>query len=454
MTIKKMNYGQVVLLGFGFLGISLLWAVYNAYVPIFLQAGNPQLRLTGPAAAINGFGLSAFVTGIIMSLDNVAAVFIQPWIGVKSDRTRTRFGRRIPYILFGAPVTVLGFVVIPLAVKQIPPHLSGQFSQLTGPFLFLIIALGITLLAAAVYRTPAIALMPDVVPSRFRSPANGIVNLMGGLGVVIGLFAGGWLFDRDITLPFIVGGAIVLLSSAVVVIFIKEPQDCEQGPVPAAQPGLLDNLRHVWRDENRSVLNLLLAIFAWFLAYNSLETFFTSYATFELGVSAGRASQLFTIAGGVFILFAVPSGYIAGRFGRRRTITGGLAGFVLGVLLILVINNVAIVTAALVVVGASWALVNINSLPMVVDSVSQTQLGAYTGLYYFASMSAAIVGPVIIGQMVDVLGYRAMFLASALARAAAALLLSRVTTGEALTDDEPVAAIDSTPGVLRPERDE
>ncbi|RME50536.1 MAG: MFS transporter [Caldilineae bacterium] len=431
--MHKMNYGKVFLLGFGFLGISLLWAVYNAYVPIFLQAGNPNLPLTDAARAVSGFGLPAVVTGFIMSLDNIAAVFIQPWIGVQSDRTRTRFGRRIPYILVGAPITVAGFIAIPFAVRLIPPELSGQLSRLTVPFALLMGALVVTLLAAAIYRTPAIALMPDIVPSRFRSQANGIINLMGGLGVVIGLFAGGWLFDRDITLPFVVGGVLVLVSSAIVVAFIKEPPAAHQPP-PEAQPGLLDNLRHVWRDEDRSVFNLLLAIFAWFLAYNALETFFTSYATFELGVTTGRASQLFTIAGGVFILFAVPAGYIAGRIGRKRTILGGLGGFVLGVVMILLLNNLTVVIVALVIVGASWALVNINSLPMVVDSVSQEQLGAYTGLYYFASMSAAIIGPIAIGQVIDWLGYPAMFLASAVALGTAAWLLSRVTRGEALPE--------------------
>ncbi len=426
--MQKLNYGKVFLLGFGFLGISLLWAVYNAYVPIFLQAGRENFG----EFAFGGFGLSATVTGFIMSLDNIAAVFIQPWVGAKSDHTRTRFGRRMPFIMVGAPLTVAGFFAIPFAVELISPTLSGQFSKLTGPFVLLIVALGVTLLAAAIYRTPAIALMPDIVPSRFRSPANGIINLMGGLGVVIGLFAGGALFDINITLPFIVGGVLVLLSSAVVVLFIKEPRDYEQLPPAEKRPGLFDDLKEVWRDDDKSVLYLLLAIFAWFIAYNSLETFFTSYATSVLQVTPGRASQLFTLAGAVFILFAVPAGYIAGKFGRKRTIIAGLSGFFLAVTLIFFSRNLATVIVALIIVGACWALVNINSLPMVVDSVSQEQLGAYTGLYYFASMSAAIVGPIAIGQTVDLLGYRSMFGAAAVALLLAALLLSRVTKGEAI----------------------
>jgi len=428
--MKKLNYGRVFVLGFGFLGISLLWAVYNAYVPLFLQAGGEKFNASG-TVTFGGFGLSAVVTGFIMSLDNIAAVFIQPWIGIKSDRTRTRWGRRMPFIMVGAPLSVAGFIAIPYMVKLVPVELSGQLSQLKVPFALLILALGLTLLAAAIYRTPAIALMPDIVPSKFRSQANGIINLMGGIGVVIGLFAGGMLFDIDIALPFIVGGAVVLISSAIVVFAIKEPDVPAEDPTEK-QNRLRDNLREVWYDDDRSVLFLLLAIFAWFVAYNALETFFTSYATTVLNVTAGRASQLFTIAGGVFILFAVPAGYLAGKFGRKRTIIAGLIGFVLAVLLIAFTHNVSSVTVALVMVGASWALVNINSLPMVVDSVPQNKLGTYTGLYYFASMSAAIVGPIAIGQTVDIFGYRSMFWAAALALALAAILLSRVTKGEAL----------------------
>ncbi len=429
---KKMNYREVFLLGFGFLGISLLWAIYNAYVPIFLQAGRTDFG----HFAFGGFGLSAAATGFVMSLDNIAAVFIQPWIGVKSDKTRTRFGRRIPYIIFAAPLTVVGFIAVPFAAKLIPENLSGNFSELSLPFTLMILALGITLTAAAVYRTPAIALMPDIVVSKFRSQANGIINLMGGIGVVLGMFAGGILFDIDMTLPFIVGGLVVLISSAVVVFAIKEPPISETSESAEKQPGLIDNLREVWNDHNKSVLFLLLAIFAWFVGYSALETFFTSYATTVLDVTPGTASKLFTIAGGTFLLTAVPAGYLAGKIGRKHTIIAGLSAFLAAVLLISFTHNLTTVIIGLVIVGAAWALVNINSLPMVVDSVSQDRLGAYTGLYYFASMSASIIAPISIGKVVDILGYRSMFGASAAALALAAIFLSRVSTGEVIADGE------------------
>lgn len=432
--MTKINYGQIILLGLGFLGVSLLWAVYNAYVPIFLQAGNPKIAHTGYGTPVSGFGLSAFATGVIMSLDNIAAVFIQPWIGLKSDRTRTRLGRRLPFVLMGAPLSAIGLMAIPCAVKLIPPAQSGQITHLMGPFALLVTALGLTLLASAVYRTPAAALLPDIVPSHFRSQATGIINVLGGLGVVIGWFGGGWLFDQDVALPFLTGGLILLLTSGLMVLGIKERPPHAPEISSAQSPGLFDYIEAAWRTPDKSAIYLLLAIFTWFLAYNTLETFFTSYASFELGIATGQAARLFTVAGGVFMAAAIPVGYLAGKFGRKRIIIGGLVAFMGAVLLIWSSHQLILISAALVIVGLGWAMININSLPMVLDSVPAEQAGAYTGLYYFASMSAAIIGPMVIGRVIDTLGYRAMFGAAAAALAVAALLLGRVTRGEALPE--------------------
>jgi MFS family permease len=131
--------------------------------------------------------------------------------------------------------------------------------------------------------------------------------------------------------------------------------------------------------------------------------------------------------------------------GRKKTISGGLVGFSLSMMVILLTTNITAIIVTLIVVGACWAMVNINSLPMVVDSVSQKQLGAYTGLYYFASMLGSIVGPVTIGASIDLFGYRSMFVFSFACLALAAFFLSRVTKGEAqpTLDSIPDMAADS-----------
>ncbi len=216
----KLDYKRTFLLGFGFLGVSVLWLLYNTYVPIFLQAGNPEFEVSG--ATTIGFGLSAVMAGLIMTLDNIAAFFIQPFIGIVSDRTRTRIGRRKPYILVGAPIAAVAFVLIPVAVNQIPPELSGQTSQLGGPLTFFMIAVGVMLLAMAIFRTPIIALMPDITPSPLRSKAHGVINMMGGIGGLLATFGGALLYRIDKLLAFGVGSLILLLAVAVVLVYIKE----------------------------------------------------------------------------------------------------------------------------------------------------------------------------------------------------------------------------------------
>jgi len=182
----KLDYRKTFLLGFGFLGVSFMWLVYNSYVPVFLQAGNPAFDRTQGATTV-GFGLRAAVAGFIMTLDNIAAFFIQSVVGLLSDKTRTRIGRRMPYILACVPVAVLTFALIPVAVNQIPAELSGQAGQLGGQLAFFMLAIGAFLLFMAAFRTPVITLMPDITPSPLRSKANGVINLMGGVGALLAI---------------------------------------------------------------------------------------------------------------------------------------------------------------------------------------------------------------------------------------------------------------------------
>lgn len=401
----KLDYKKTFTLGFGFLGISLLWALYNAYVPIFLQSGNAeftrQLLEKGKALpTVAGFGLTATLAGFIMTLDNIAAVFIQPWIGVRSDKTRTKWGRRIPYILVGAPIAAVAFIAIPFVVKAIPQAAGGQLGQLSGLFALFVFIIGIMLLAMAIFRTPVIALMPDITPSPLRSKANGVINLMGGVGSLLAYFGGSMLYNIDPAVPFIVGAIIMLLACGIVVWRLKEPKDF---PTESAekQPGVFANLKDVLADKDRSTIRILLAIFFWFLAFNALETFFTSYGVFYLGISESKAALLLGFFSVSFIIFSIPAGFIATKFGRKRTILTGIVALAALLFVGYWIPNVTFITVMLILAGFAWSLININSLPMVVDLAPQSRLGAYTGLYYFFSALAAIVGPILAGALVD-----------------------------------------------------
>ena len=193
--MKKPKFSTLFLLGFGFFGISIVWPLYNAYVPIFLK----------------DFSLSSTSIGFIMTIDNIFAIFMLPLIGVLSDQTRTRLGRRMPYILFGAPLAGLFFALIPITREL---HLLW-FMMLNIIFMNFFMAL---------FRSPVIALMPDITPSKYRSQANGIINFMGGLGALIAYFVGKPLYDKNYALPFWLGALVMVIALILVVFFIKEDE--------------------------------------------------------------------------------------------------------------------------------------------------------------------------------------------------------------------------------------
>jgi len=413
----KLNYGKTFLLGFGFFGVSVIWGVYNAFVPLFLA---------------NKFGLTPVLVGFFMTLDNIAALLIQPPVGAWSDRLRTPIGRRMPFILIGAPVGALAFGLIPLAAV-----------------LPLFVACTTTLLLSmAFWRTPVIALMPDITPSRFRSQANGIINFMGGVGAIISFLGGAALYEMNTAFPFWMGSLLVIVASVLVFIFIKEPQVYESGE---EKPGMIASLKDVLRDPDRSALRLLLAIFFWFLGYNGIEAFFTLYATNHLGMADADGARLLGQLSLIFVLFALPSGYIGGWIGRRVTISSGILLMTLVMLAIFslppqvltiqlarlpVLGVVPVVGTLLMVAGLAWALININSLPMVVDMTNAARLGTYTGLYYLFSTLAAIAGPNVNGWIIQAAGrnYNTVMIVAPLFMLVAFGMMLGVRRGEAAPD--------------------
>ena len=427
-----LDYRKTFLIGFGFFGISVLWTLYNAYVPIYLQAGHPTFDAPGEV----GFGFAPGLTGVIMTLDNVAAFFLLPLIGVWSDRVWTRFGRRMPFILVLAPISIAAFLLIPVAVGMIPPDLSGQAEDLGAQLAFFMIAIGIFLLTMASFRTPVIALMPDLTPSPLRSQANGVINLMGGVGTLIATLGSGLLYRLGRMVPFAFGG--VLMASAVVLLFLflKERRELKEAAREDEGVGALRGLKRVSPEVRRSLALLMGAIFSWFVGYNAVETFLSSYGVSELSLSTGTAPLLMGVASLAFLAFAIPAGYIAARFGRRRTIITGLTIF--GGLLVInfFLRNAVLIWPIMAIGGMGWALVNINSLPMVVDlAASDADLGTYTGFYYIASQFAAVVGPIVNGYIVEWGGgdYNLIFVATPAFFLLAILCMLGVTRGEAKT---------------------
>ncbi len=392
---SRFPYARTFLLGFGFFGISLIWPIFNNFVPIFLKE----------------LGLSATLVGFVMTWDNYLNMFIQPAVGTLSDTTWTRIGRRKPWMLAGAPLAAVFFVLVPM-------------QRTTAGIMFAIL---LTNVGMALFRAPTVALLGDLFPASQRSRANGIINLMGGLGAIVAFLAGGALYDAlGRAAPFIMGSVLMLLAIAAVLLWIREPRaeapaEAEQAP----RTTLREHIRTLLHQPDPSGVLILLAILAWFIGYNALETWLSSFGHFTLGISEGKMATYTAVLPLVFVLMALPAGFIGERFGRKRVIMVGIGGLTLMLAYGYFIHSVAMLLPFLGLAGAFWALINVNSLPMVYDVGGETAIGAFTGLYYLASNIAAVAGPQAVGFIIDLTheNYRSMFVFSLIFMVVAAFLM-------------------------------
>ncbi|MCU9612543.1 SLC45 family MFS transporter [Caldibacillus lycopersici] len=379
---------KTFLLGFGFLSISIAWALYNAFVPLFLEDLLSNLALIG----------------FLMTIDNYIALFLQPYIGHKSDKTNTRFGKRMPYLIIGMPLAALFLALVPFYVSL--PTL-----------LFFMVAMNLSM---AIFRSPTIALMPDITPEQNRTKANGIINFMGGIGAIIAFAIGSKLYELGQPIPFLAASGIILLSLFILLRNINEKRDT------------IEYTKHMkqkinYKEEfNRPTIFLLLAIFFWFVAYQGMESLFTIYATNELGMSDGAATFSLTFFSLTFVLFALPSGWLGAKFGKKKIIMIGVIGLGTIFLSLTFIHSVLLLRILLLIGGMFWACININSYPFIVSTGSEHSIGSRTGLYYLVSSLAAITGPPVFGQIIELTDYSILFAASTISMVFALISLSFV----------------------------
>lgn len=373
------------LLGFGFFSISITWALYNAFVPFFLDS----------------YLSSTALIGFMMTIDNYFALFLQPWIGNRSDKTDSRFGKRMPYLLIGMPLAALFVILIPF-------HTS---------FLTLVLFMVLMNLAMSIYRSPTIALMPDITPEAQRTKANGIINFMGGIGGILAYGVGSALYGAHHSLPFIAAAAITLLSMWILYKTIREKRDGVVAKAPASE-------RIRWRGElDRTTVLLLLAIFFWFVSYQAVEALFTLYGKHHLGLSEDAAAFSLTFFSLFFVLFAIPSGWLGNRFGKKRIILIGVSGLFVVFALVPFVKGLLLLRALLVFGGIFWACININSYPFIVSTGAERSIGTRTGLYYLASSLAAISSPPLLGLAIDQFGYPSLFFCASAGMLVALLFL-------------------------------
>ena len=426
----KGYYLTTFLIGLGFFTMGLMDPLYDTYIPIFL----------------NKFLDRQSIVGMVMSLDNLLAIFMIPIFSAISDRTHTKIGRRMPYIITFLPLTAIFFFLIP-------------FASLKSLWLLIVCIFFLNIFKQAV-RGPVVALMPDIVPADLRSEANGVINTMGGLATILGTVLLARLMDVYITLPsgervdnilaFPVASVFVLVATILLFFFVREPRvKREDAKKLEKKEPLLKSIKEIFSEKEKSALFILLSLLCWFIAYQGILPFIGQYSVEVLQTSSGTASLAAGMVGIAYAIFAVPSGHFAHKRGRKKTIRLSLA------LIVVVLSLIAIhgfmlskveskpgaiwlysFWALLFLFGIFWVTVVTNSFPMLWQMADYATMGIYTGVYYFFSQLAAIISPTIAGAVIDIAGYPALFVYGIVFMVFAFLLMGKVHRGEPEDDQE------------------
>lgn len=426
MSESKFRVGQTFTIGLAFFSSEIAWALYNAQVPLLLE----------------DYLTSLFLIGFFMALDNILGIIIQPIMGSISDGTRSKFGRRMPYLMIGIPLGAIFFAIIP--------------SQ--NSFLVLLIYMFFFGLSMGFYRSQAVSLMPDFVRPVNRSKGNAIINLMGGFGVAIGYGVSLLVDVIGLQTLFLIISLIMVLALLVLLWRVKEKEsysyqmileleakEGEKIKADKTSPGLLASVKDIIAEEDNSTIFILLAIFCWFIGYQGIVALISIYGVQVLGYSEGLAGFLPFIVTVPLLISIYPLSYLPGKIGRRKTIKIGIilwtSMLIVGFFLGLTQAPLYIMAIPLALLGIGWAMINTNSIVIVWElAPTEKKIGTYTGLYYFFSYFAAILGPMIVGGLTDLFGIASLLLNGALFFILAFIMMYFVKRGEVeLTEEEKLA---------------
>lgn len=393
----KLNYKRTLLVGFAFLSICAFWQLYDNVIPLILK---------------NTFHMKDSLVGVVMAMDNVLALFLLPFFGKLSDKCHTKLGRRTPFILGGTAAAVILMNILPYADNH-------------EKMLLFVIPLGLLLIAMGTYRSPAVALMPDVTPKPLRSKANAIINLMGALGGVFTLGVTGLLVHagatgrNDYTMLFLAVSLLMAISVIVLVLTVRENKlaaevaametDEEKEAEAEEKKESGKAFGELAPDVRRSLWLILFSVAFWFMGYNAVTSAFTRYMQVQWGYDIKAASLCLMVATVGAVLSYLPVGILSSKFGRKKLIQAGV------ILLAVCFATAGLFTAfhpavyvVFALVGVAWAMINVNSYPMVVEISKSGDVGKYTGYYYTFSMAAQIITPILSGLLLEHVGYQTL----------------------------------------------
>lgn len=473
----KLHVGHTILTGFAFLSTSIAWAIYDPYItkilnrllsesawitqlsqklneifPVLAEFAKTQGQDVSTAGG--GITLVPLFIGVIMTFDNIFGVIFQPTFGKLSDRCRSKLGKRRPFIVYGAPVSAALFALIP-------------WVALSNSLPATMICIILFVFSMSLWRAPAVALMPALTPPELRSEGNAIINLMGGVGSVIGMVAGtavGAVYtlatktevtalnEQSTSFPyvFLVGAIVMIIGMLVVRTFVKEPSSKIE--IEAARNQALDEKaqlkaekeakkaakkeQKLSKGERKSLICMLGGLFFLFCGTNAITTFFALFASEVLGKSTSEATIMTTLFAVCSAAAAIPAGKMGKKLGRKKTILIGLVIFMAVFLLYVLTGSMALIWVALIFGGFANMLITVNTLPLVLDIGGIDKVGTFTGYYYTATFSAQIASPIVYGIVRMFSGtYLSLFVYSPIMFILAILLILFVKHGEAVPEE-------------------
>ena len=411
----KLNYKRTLLVGLAFLSICTFWQAYDGIIPLILK---------------NTFGIGEAATGQIMAIDNMLALIMLPLFGSLSDKTRTPIGKRSPYIIFGTIVAVISMLFLAYFDNKV--NLLG-----------FALCLGLTLLAMATYRSPAVSLMPDVTPKKLRSKGNAVINIMGTVGGVIALLLIKFLVPKDgkpnyfpifaIIAAVMIGAVVILVLTIRENKLVKEME--ETGGYESTEAELNQEHskgRKMPKEVLKSLIFMLGTVAFFFFGYNAVTTFFSLYMTNFLNVKGGGFADYLLVSTVFAVIFYLPSGMLATKFGRKKAVMIGLSIMAFCFLVMSFFRSAGLyLLPFFAIIGFGYACVIVNTFPIIWEMSQGSDIGKYTGYYYTASMAAQIVTPMLAGALIEKLdNYGILFPYAVIMEVIAFVLLMQVKHGD------------------------
>jgi len=440
----KLNYKRTFLIGLVFFSITMMSSLHDSLTPKILYS----------------FGVGETLIGTIMAADNILAIVLMPTFGYLSDRLNSKYGKRKPFCLIGSLFAAVFLIMLPVSDNK-------------RNLLMFIVCLFFFLLSLATYRSPGVSVMSDVTPKPLRSKANGVINLMGTLAGIIAIVFTSFFYKERILeweynaigdkvpvlgadgLPildntvnnmgmYVAVASIALIAMIIYAVLIdenklvKEREETERSLGIITEETAENNKKQILpKDEKKSMVLILASIFLWFFGYNAVITFFSNYAATVLGITGGGFSKYLLVANVGGVIAFIPAGIVAGKIGRKKTILTGIGilstAFFSGIFMT---KETPLLYALFLLAGIGWASINVNSLPMITEFAQTQSIGQFTGYYYFASMSAQTLTPVIIGFLIEnlTIGYRVMFIYATVFLILSAIPISFSKHGDSLAN--------------------